>query len=320
MTPGGVANGRWIVLHADDFGMNSAVNAGILRAFREGLLTSTSLLANAPAAEEACAAWPLLVGDLQADSIVSAPRRRLRGDDLRPFDLGIHLNLTQGRPLSKTYPVELLNDRGEFPGIGPVFRRLRTADSRFRDGVQAELQLQIERLLDCGIQPAHLNGHQYVELMPGVAELIPALAEKYSIRVVRVARETKLTRTILVEGRIASFAVALIKRHFAHRFHRLCNGAELATPARFFGTAHAGRVTRTTLLRFLDFASPSGCTEIGLHPAEAPGPDARPESDCWFDPLAASRPAELNWLIDPTVCDLIARKDLSLGRLSQIGP
>ena len=316
---GDMANSRWIVLHADDFGMNAAVNEGILRAFRDGLLTSTSLLANAPAAEEACAAWPVLVNDLRAGDVASASRRWQLGDDLPPFDLGVHLNLTQGRPLTGTYPVELLNDRGQFPGIGPVFRRLRTAGSRFRDGVRAELQMQIERLVDCGIQPTHLNGHQYVELMPGVAALMPELAKKYSIRIVRVARESHLMRTILMEGRIASFAVALIKRHYARRFQRLSADAGLVAPSRFFGTAHAGRVTRATLRRFLDYSSPTGCTEIGLHPAVVPGVDARPESDEWFDPLAATRPDELNWLCEASTCDLFASKGVRLGRLSQIG-
>jgi predicted glycoside hydrolase/deacetylase ChbG (UPF0249 family) len=313
------SDGRWIVLHADDFGMNAAINAGILQAFREGLLTSTSLLANAPAAEEACAAWPQLVNDLRAGAVASSARRHQLGDDLLPFDLGVHLNLTQGRPLSDHYPAELLNERGQFSGIGPVFRRLRRVGSRFRDGVRAELQLQIERVLDQGIQPTHLNGHQYVELMPGVAELIPLLAEKYSIRTVRVAREPKLVRTLLVEGRVASFAVALIKRHFANRFRRRTLDAKLAAPARFFGTAHAGLVSRATLRRFLDFSSPFGTTEIGLHPATVPGSDARPDSDEWFDPLVATRPGELEWLCDPSTCGMFASRSLSLGRLSGIG-
>ena len=85
----GVRVSRWMVLHADDFGMNKAVNAGILKSFRDGILTSTSLLANAPAAEEACQEWPRLMADLRAESISSATRRRKLSDHLTPFDLGI---------------------------------------------------------------------------------------------------------------------------------------------------------------------------------------------------------------------------------------
>ena len=43
-----------VVFHADDFGMNRAVNDGVLRGFEQGALTSASILANAPAAVEGC--------------------------------------------------------------------------------------------------------------------------------------------------------------------------------------------------------------------------------------------------------------------------
>ena len=313
-----VVQRRWVVLHADDFGMNAAVNAGILQSFRDGLLTSTSLLANAPAAAAACHAWPQLIVDLRAGAIASAPRRAQLGDDLSPFDLGIHLNLTQGHPLSANYPSELLNDRGEFPGIGPVFRQLRSVRSRFRNAVLTELQSQIEWMLDHDVSPTHLNGHQYVELMPCVVELIPLLTAKYSIPVVRVAHEPHLAQTVLLEGRVVPFAIALIKRHYARRMQRLESVRELSAPMRFFGTAHAGLVTRPMLERFLRCSSPRGCTEIGLHPATAPQSDARLSGDEWFDPLAALRPNELQWLCDHSTAEVIASHGLSLGRLSQI--
>lgn len=306
---------RWMVLHADDYGMNQAVNAGILQAFRDGILTSTSLLANAPAAAEACQEWPRLTADLRAEAVASAARRRKLSDHMAQFDLGIHLNLTQGHPLSTGYPMEMLNERGEFPGIGPVFRHLRTPRSRFRDAIQKELELQIERMRELGVTPTHLNGHQYVEMMPAVATLIPQLMEKYSIPVVRVAYETHLVRTVLMEGRAAPFAVALIKRHFARRFRRLNS---YAAPARFFGTAHAGLVSRTRFESFVRFSSPINCTEIGLHPATSSQVDAQASQDPWFDPLASLRPQELAWLCDESTPEILVSHQQSLGRLSQI--
>lgn len=309
---------RWIVLHADDFGMNAAVNAGILQSFREGILTSTSLLANAPAAVDACRDWQRLQADVRAAAVPSATRRNRLADDLAAFDIGIHLNLTQGTPLSPNYPAELLNQRGEFPGIGPVFRQLRSVKSRFREAVRAELELQIEWMLDNGAPPKHLNGHQYVELMPTVADLVPLLAAKYSIPVVRVAHEHCLMRTVLMEGRAAPFLMALVKRFYAARFRRGYSVTGLVAPARFFGTAHAGLVTQKRLESFLRFSSPIGCTEIGLHPATASQADARKAGDAWFDPLAELRPRELQWLCDDSTVELFAARGQLLGRLSQI--
>lgn len=307
----------WIVLHADDFGMNAAVNAGILQAFRDGFLTSTSLLANAPAVSDACAAWPLLMAELREGAIPSATIRREVGDTLRPFDLGVHLNLTQGRPLTANYPAELLGEQGEFPGIGQVFRKLRTERSRFRQAVLNELQAQVERVQSLGVEPTHMNGHQYVEMVPEVASLIPDLAAKYSIPIVRLAKEGSLARTVLGQGRVVSFAVALVKRYFAGRFQKHIEREGLVAPSQFFGTSHAGHVGKSTLIQFLTFASPSGCTEIGLHPGVA-AIEPSLVTDAWHDPLAAARPAELGWLCDMSTGGLFSGHGLRLGRLTDL--
>lgn len=311
------ADRAWIVLHADDFGMNPAVNEGILQVFRQGLLTSTSLLANAPAAEAACAAWPKLMSEVRSRSIPTLSRRQVLGDDLKPFDLGIHLNLTQGFPLSENYPAELLGPQGQFPGIGTVFRQLRRVGTPFREAVRRELSLQIERMLDLGVQPTHLNGHQYVEMMPEVASLIPDLATRYSIRIVRVAKESSLIRTVLLRGRVASFAVALAKRYYAGRFQRQLAQTGLVAPQRFFGTSHAGLVNERILGQFLASSSPTGCTEVGLHPAVA-AVDALPPAHEWHDPLASTRTDELRWLCDPAVEARFIASGRRLGRLTDL--
>jgi predicted glycoside hydrolase/deacetylase ChbG (UPF0249 family) len=307
----------WVVLHADDFGMNAAVNAGIVQAFRDGLLTSTSILANAPAVSDACAAWPSLMAELREGAIPSATIRRQAGDTLRPFDLGVHLNLTQGRPLTSNYPAELLGEQDQFPGIGLVFRKLRTEQSRFRQAVLNELQAQVERVQSLGVEPTHLNGHQYVEMVPEVASLIPDLAAKYSIPIVRLAKEGSLARTVLSQGRVVSFAVALVKRYFAGRFQKHIEREGLIAPSQFFGTSHAGHVDKATLIKFLTFASPRGCTEIGLHPGVA-AIESPLVTDDWYDPLAAARPTELEWLCKISTCGLFSDHGLRLGRLTDL--
>src|SRR6058998_2710061 len=44
---------RWLIVTGDDFGITSGINRGILQAHREGILTSTSLMVDRPACEEA---------------------------------------------------------------------------------------------------------------------------------------------------------------------------------------------------------------------------------------------------------------------------
>lgn len=308
--------GNCLILHADDLGMNTAVNEGILAAFRAGLLTSTSLLSNAPAAEAAAKAWPTLIHQLANDSLPSCAARRELGEPNLPFDLGIHLNLTQGRPLTgPRYPAELLDRDGNFPGIGSLFFRLNRANSQQLWRVEAELRAQLSWMCDRNLRPSHLNGHQYVELVPQIAAMIPELVRRYAVPVVRVAREPSLTRNVLFQGRTAAWAIGLAKRYYASEFQKRMSAAKIPFPNQFFGTSHAGRVSLSTLTRFLKLAQTSPCTEIGLHPGEDPTRDNIATNDPWFDPLARLRPAERDWLCGDELSTILTRSHLQLGRL-----
>ena len=69
---------RRLIVNADDFGLTAGVSRGILRAHREGLVTSTTVLASLPAQPE-----------LDATATASPG-----------LGLGLHFNLTWGRPVS----------------------------------------------------------------------------------------------------------------------------------------------------------------------------------------------------------------------------
>ena len=312
-----VGNERRVVFHADDLGMNTAVNEGILTAFRDGVLTSTSLLANGPAARSACQAWPALISSLSKRILRSTAVRHELNEPNVPFDLGIHLNLTQGRPLTgEKYPAELLDRDGNFPGIGALFARLNRANRDQLARVQSELQAQIEWMCDEGLRPSHLNGHQYIEIIPQISAMIPELLRRYAIRSVRVAYERGLIQNVLFQGDIAGWGLALVKRHYAGLFQRRMCRENVLIPDRFFGTSHAGRIDQNLVTKFLKLSSEATLTEIGVHPALAPTADAADESDPWFDPLASLRPQELVWLCSAGFAGELAKRGLSLGRLS----
>lgn len=315
---GQVAPTRSIVLHADDFGMNRAVTDGIIRGFSHGLLTSTALMANAPDAARALDAWRSLEQRWAAGVLPSAEPRRLLNDPGLPFDFGIHLNLTQGRPLTgRHYPGELLDRQGQFCGIGSLFRRLYRKGSRFHGALRSELAAQIEFLLDRGRQPTHINGHQYVEMLPGLRDVLRELLTHYKVQSVRVALESGLFRTTLLYGkRPASWCLAHTKRFFAGRFRESARRWNVHFSDAYFGTAHAGRINLAVLRRFLE--SGQGCehVEIGLHPAS--GLTVAADSDSgWDDPLAALRPKELELLTDHSLVELLQSFGFALGRLSR---
>lgn len=330
---------RSLVLHADDFGMNEAVNRGILLGFSHGLLTSTAILTNAPGCATAIAQWQDLLSRFTQRTLSSRESRERLADSRAPFDLGVHLNLTQGRPLTADrYPALLLDDEGRFPGVFGLARRLLISGRKFRPAIERELTAQIEVLLDHGLAPTHLNAHQYIDLFPVLAAILPELLRRYAIRVVRVPWERGLTRTTLLRGlEPVNWSLGQIKRLFA--FHHLVEMRRhgVAHPAGYFGTSHAGRIDLGLMQRFVASANP-GLTEIGLHPGcfgpscivpdcvergsamtdDPASATADSSDDGWYDPLAEQRSRELWLLTSPGLVELLEAEHIRLGRLSEL--
>ncbi|HEX4148061.1 MAG TPA: ChbG/HpnK family deacetylase [Pirellulales bacterium] len=307
-----------IVLHADDFGMNSAVNAGIVRAFDEGLLTSASLLANAPATGEALtqAAW--LADRRSAGTLASRGRRTELADPAVAFDFGVHVNLTQGCPLTASFPAALLTGDGRFLNIGALYGRLFVSPRRWQRAIADELAAQVALVCDHGLRPTHLNGHQYIELLPVVAGQLPTLLARFAIPVIRVAREPGLwASTRLGRAGMAGRMLAGVKHWYAGRFGRRMKSAGLAFADRFFGTAHAGRIEQQVLGSFLNSAAGCCLSEIALHPGGSPATQIRAATG-WADPLEDRRPQELALLTSPLLATLLAAGGFSLGRLSTL--
>ncbi len=147
-----------LIVNADDLGRSPGVNRGILRGHRDGVVTSTSLMANAPHARHGAT----LVRD----------QRRL--------GVGAHLVLTFGRPLSPTGAVpSLVREDGTFPPRPHLVRgRLRGEE------VLAEFRRQIDqatRLL--GRAPTHLDTHHFVQDEPEVLWALISVAKERSLPV-----------------------------------------------------------------------------------------------------------------------------------------
>jgi predicted glycoside hydrolase/deacetylase ChbG (UPF0249 family) len=306
-----------IVLHADDFGMNREVTDGIVLGFAEGLLTSTSLLANAPDAGRALGLWKQLAQDQLARSLASNQARWRLGDGDQPFDLGAHVNLTQGRPMiGDRYPVALLDRQGRFPGIFGLFRRLWGHGRRFHGAIEAELSRQIEFLFDHGIQPTHLNGHEYVEMLPAVREVVVGLLDKFRITAVRIAVERmKPSLPGAGSSRIVVGLRARAHQAYARRFEARIQGLAVSRPDTFLGVGRAARVDIDYLRRALTGPQPFSLLEVCLHPAASRATELAGRGDGWDDPLAALRPAELRMVLSAELADFLQSQHLRLGRV-----
>lgn len=142
------------VIHGDDFGLTSGINAGVIRAYHDGVLTSTSLTACGQAADEAIElayAHPCL-------------------------DIGIHLVYTDETSLRVS--------TDSFPSRQKLLLDLLAGQTTVRQ-IEKEWRSQIEKILSAGIRPSHMDSHQHVHLYPALFPLAVQLALEYDISFIR---------------------------------------------------------------------------------------------------------------------------------------
>ena len=211
---------RRIIINADDFGLCTGINKAIQQAHKHGVLTSATIMTNMPAAEEA---------------IKMAKKMPKLG-------IGVHLNLSKGKPLSKEPDVEMLvNANGQFTASLLRLSLLSVIRHKFRNAIRAELTCQIQWLIDKGITPTHLDSHKNFHAFPPIFPIVCELARRFKINAVRYCYEPKqlcqLPWPLPTEGgkKRAKRASALAM------INRLQNAELLKTNA-MLGIAHMGRI------------------------------------------------------------------------------
>ena len=151
-----------LITNADDLGASRSVNAAIFELMAEGLVTSATILANAPATEDACAESGKYPG--------------------RSF--GVHLNLTEFRPLTANPELAKLMDEGR--GDGSVRNpRILVA---LRKPIFEEWCAQVERVQSLGVAVSHLDSHHHVHTIPTLFPVLKAVQRECRITKVRISK------------------------------------------------------------------------------------------------------------------------------------
>jgi chitin disaccharide deacetylase len=272
---------RQLIVNADDFNTDGPRNRGILEAARRGIVTSTSVLANA--------AWP--EGALHELKTAFGDR------------IGVHLNLTKGRPLCKITP-SLVSQDGCFYSKHAAWRR---AIARGFDPceIEREFVAQIEVLQSAGLQPDHIDTNNHLHVFPLVAEVAARVAQKYRIGRIRLPLEP-LAWSLMRPG------PGLLKKcficFFALRARSVFRKAGLRYPERCAGLQAPDMRSAPALVRFLE-RLPEGATELMCHPGYA----------CADNPFSThDRERELAALTAADVLDTVKRYDIILISFSDI--
>ncbi|MBI5282546.1 MAG: ChbG/HpnK family deacetylase [Candidatus Solibacter usitatus] len=264
---------KWLAVNADDFGFTRDVNSGIVEAHTRGILTSTTLMANGHAFDDAVAlarATPSL-------------------------DVGVHFVLVGGYSLLQP----------ERPLPATVAALLRAVALR-RIRVYDELKAQIERILDAGIRPTHADTHKHTHLFPPVLDAVARLSAEYGIHWVRRPFDLPLHGSpaqVPWSVRATSRALASVRA----RFHRTLARYGCHTTDWFAGFQITGRFQAADVLRLLHNL-PGGTTEFMVHPGFCTG-----ELRAASTRLKESRAAELNALTDPAVAAAVKELGVRLA-------
>lgn len=269
-----------LVVNADDFGLTIEVNQGIVEAWRDGIVTSASIMACGDAFEHAVR----VAGECPA------------------LDVGVHLTLVEEKPVSppRSVPSLLGPDGGFFPHVTVLARRHLAGRVR-REEVRDELRRQIERVLGAGLRISHLDSHQHVHVLPGLGTIVRDLAREFGVERIRHPHER--LRGYMLRDRVPGRLAAMLALNLACASARP-NG--LRTADQFAGSFFAGRLNRRNLFTVIDHLSGPGTCELMCHPGRPPRGDRYAHWNYdWREELAA--------LTDPAVRDYLQEKGIRLA-------
>jgi len=237
---------RRLIVNADDFGRSSSINLAVIRAHREGILTTTSLMVNEEAAAEAVAL----------------------AKENPSLGVGLHLTLLQGH---STLPREqiptLVNEKKELCEC-PVLAGFKYF---FQPGVRAqlrkEIQAQFEKFAASGLRLDHVDSHHHMHMHPTVLGIVMACAERAGISRMRLTREPLWVNVRnITNRRFTNFGAALIYSALAGRARPAFQRQAIRHPRYVFGLMQNNSVDEGYLEQLLP-ALPAGDSELYSHPS-----------------------------------------------------
>ena len=225
---------RILIVNADDFGFTRDVNAGIVEAYRRGILRATSLMANSDAFDDAVKL----------------------AEENPGLDVGCHLALVQGS--------SALPPHAALPAsLGELVRALALG----RLPVYDELAAQVRRIVSAGLRPSHLDTHKHTHLLPPVLNAVARVAKEFGIPWVRRPFDLPATAgTAPWLTRLSSRGLGALRG----RFHAVLSRHGCRTTDYFAGFQLTGRFRAAELVKLVR-ALPPGITEFMCHPGRCTG-------------------------------------------------
>jgi hopanoid biosynthesis associated protein HpnK len=281
-----------LIINGDDFGYSEAVNRAIIRAHREGALTSASLMVNERAADDAV---------------------RLAREN-PALAVGLHLVLVLGRAALPPDEIpHLVDAAGHFTrssfraGLNYYFSPAARSEMR------REMRAQFDKFIATGLPFSHVDGHTHFHMHPTIFKTLIELCEEYKVRRVRVVKgemraSLRLDRRNLPIKLLWGTVFNLLGRYCEHQLR----GRGFVYPERVYGLLQTGDLNEDYLIGLLRQMN-GASSEIYAHPLAADADDsARRENPGGARELEALTSARLRQAIQSAGFRLTTYEGLAL--------
>jgi chitin disaccharide deacetylase len=241
-----LAAARRLIVNADDFGLSHSANEATIRAHREGILTTASLMVNESGFDEAV---------------------KLAKENPR-LGVGLHITLLHAHSALPHEAIPgLVNHCGEFSnspvGVGMKY----FFDDDLREPLRAEIRAQFEKFRSTGLPLDHVNGHLHLHLHPVIFKILMDDAEKFGIRHLRLTRDCLACSRRMSRGyHFYRISHAAIFEWLSSRVREPLRQKNIKHAQITFGLLQDGRVDEDYLLKLLP-ELPPGDSELYSHPS-----------------------------------------------------
>jgi predicted glycoside hydrolase/deacetylase ChbG (UPF0249 family) len=274
---------KQLIITGDDYGMCAPVNRAIEECLAAGTMRATCVMANMPCCGEA----ELLRRQFPRSSV------------------GLHWNLTQGRPVLGPQAVpSLVNTHGEFAGA----LRHQWLSRRINYGeIRAELVAQYERFRALAGAADFWNTHQNVHVFPGLFQFFVGLGKELGIPAMRSHERF----TLPANGSLTAFYVRhpayWLKGQVIRRWSRAARaqGTRMPDGRLYLPGYQAGNYALTSLLERIDWRNAGSAIELVVHPATT-------ADDQLFGRMTESRVREYRLFRDAKLAGRLKNIDVSL--------
>lgn len=233
-----------LIVNADDFGLHELINTGIVEGHAAGCVTSASIMAGGDAFEHA----------------IELARQHPK------LGIGVHLTLVGASPVARGDIHTLLTRDGVFyPGYGQFITRYISRRIS-KEHIEYEFRCQMQKVVGRGITITHIDSHQHLHALPGMANVIAKIAREFNVSKIRIPAEpigffdtgshnvSRFFSRAILTG-CSLMAQGLYTRHGFY------------APQHFFGMLAGGAMLEPSLLHILR-KLPDGVSEIMVHPGK----------------------------------------------------